>query len=729
MIATLGVLAMVAFVFLPIVLDRMGARTIDDPVVVKTSKFGNLKRREIEMLQWQRQWVLNFLRRVQQAVDEKRVSEKSEKTGRMATAARQVEQNIGPATEQSVVDTWLCAQYAEQLGVVVSNRVVNGFIEELTESELTAGELEAIIESVGVSPQRFFPCLRHELLALRLQRMFAVSLAGTTPAQRWDYFTRLKRRADIEAVPVAVEKFVDKVADPPEKVLREFFEQHKENYAHPASPEPGFHEPYRIAVRYFRTDYEKFLAPDAVTDKEIEEYYQDHKEYFDQKTSEMQKESAVEKAEEAGQEKGMVVEMAEETEEEKKSESEEPNETEEEKKSEPEEPKETAKPGEASKDTSFEPVASSMMLTAALQEEALEDKAAEDAVPAANEEEPDQPKDVAPAAKEEKSNKPKDIKEVLAGPVGEIVRKELAERNAMEKIGDAFKQIEELVARYRGKRVRYDADLAGGKAGTPPKELDCEALARQHGLSTALTGLISQLQTQEYDIGRSLVGGRNDFAYFAYRDNWLSYLTATSIDQQGNQYLFWKTDETKAKIPEFDDEGVHLQVLHAWKMVRARSLASKEAQQLAEEARGAGTSLKEALANRPGIEVIEPAAFSWMTRGSVPEMWSPWTPARMSEIEGIDLPGPDFMRAVFNMQRGQVEVAMNLPQTVAYVVRLAELTPTPNVLWAQFESDPYVTYRDVARGEQGGIARAWRDELRSNAALQWMRKPDQRSQQ
>ena len=55
---------------------------------------------------------------------------------------------------------------------------------------------------------QFFNPMRDELLALQLQQMFDVSLMGITPAQRWDYFKRVKQMATIEALPVAVANYV-----------------------------------------------------------------------------------------------------------------------------------------------------------------------------------------------------------------------------------------------------------------------------------------------------------------------------------------------------------------------------------------------------------------------------------------------------------------------------------------------------------------------------------------
>ncbi len=632
LIATLGVLAMVAFVFLPIVMDRMGMRATANPVVVKTKKYGNIRQYELNIMQDRRRQVLHFLQRVAQAVAE---------SGGRAMNARQFEFALGPDTEQSVVDTWLCAEYAKRLGLVVSDRAINKFIRELTENRLTPYELKAIFKHVRVSQFQFFELLRHELLAMRFRLMFNVSLSATTPVQRWDYFTRLKRRAAVEAVPIAVEQFVSRIKDPDEKTLREFFGEHKETFANPASPEPGFHRPHKVAVRYFKADYEKFVDAEAVTDDEIEEFYQEHKEDIDRMSAEKPDEDADDKLDEDADDKP-------------------------------------------------------------------DDKPNEDA--------DDKPAD-----------KPAENDDVLPDRAKKLIREMLARRKAAEKISEDFNHIQEAVSRYGSKYARYQADKEMNQPATEPEEPDYGALAQQYGLSTAQTPMISQLQARDYDIGRSLVGGREPFGYVAYRDNWPPYLTETSADRaNGDHYLFWKVEETAAAIPKFDDKGVQEQVLRTWKMVQARRPARNQAQWLAAEATQAAAPLQEVFADRPELQVIEPPPFSRLTRGSVPAMSSPYARPRLSTVEGIDYAGNDFMQAVFKLEPGKVGVAMNNPQTIAYVVRISDVTPTENALWAQFEVDSYGTYRDAATADQSEIFRAWYEELISDAGLKWVRKADQR---
>jgi hypothetical protein len=190
-----------------------------------------------------------------------------------------------------------------------------------------------------------------------------------------------------------------------------------------------------------------------------------------------------------------------------------------------------------------------------------------------------------------------------------------------------------------------------------------------------------------------------------------------SVGLKGDLYLFWKTDETKERIPKFDDKGVREQVLRAWKMIPARKLALQEAESLAAEARKNKKFLKQAFADRPDLHVILPPPFSWITFGNVPLGSAP-NAARVSAVEGVDMAGDDFMRAVFRLEPGQTGAGMNAPQTVAYVIRLTELNPSQEVLWKQFEVDDFSKYAPAAEGDRLQTARAWLDEIKSSAGFE-----------
>jgi len=95
MIAGLAVMAMIAFVFLSGVPSGSSGGGYRNPVVVKTTKFGNLKQGDVQGLLRQRQSLLAFFRTVRSAVQQ---------AGGDPRRIDGILPVFGPATEQLVVE-------------------------------------------------------------------------------------------------------------------------------------------------------------------------------------------------------------------------------------------------------------------------------------------------------------------------------------------------------------------------------------------------------------------------------------------------------------------------------------------------------------------------------------------------------------------------------------------------------------------------------------------------
>ena len=139
---------------------------------------------------------------------------------------------------------------------------------------------------------------------------------------------------------------------------------------------------------------------------------------------------------------------------------------------------------------------------------------------------------------------------------------------------------------------------------------------------------------------------------------------------------------------------------------------------MAEEAAKSGATLKGAFPDLPEDKIISPPPFSMLTEGSVPRGSSP-APPRLSEVEGVPMVGQDFMRAVFNLDINQTGVAMNLPQTVVYVVQLIKYSPPQDVLWQIFLAEDFSKYAVVAASNVQKDQNAWLESLKTSAGLKW----------
>ncbi len=319
MLAILTLMAMLSFVFLPAVLEILSLRRgPSDKVAVTTKKYGDLRESQVNTLLWQRGRWLVFLQDLQRLV--------AEHNGRqflypprnpLFLIVGQTPYPLGPESEESVVETWLLSRKAREMGIAISNSAINGFLSDLTEGQVDDGKIKAMLKTLRLSQSSLFEIVRNELSAMRLRQMLTMDLTGATPAERWDYFRRLNRRAKIELLPIDTQKLIARVPDPTEeeeKNVKALFEEFKDKRPDPDSPDPGFREPHRIAMQYFKAEPRSvegiasrlgkpaagspwaldlalrgvigvqsrndFLDPDEVTEAEIAAFYDENKKEF-----------------------------------------------------------------------------------------------------------------------------------------------------------------------------------------------------------------------------------------------------------------------------------------------------------------------------------------------------------------------------------------------------------------------------------------------------------------
>jgi hypothetical protein len=85
--------------------------------------------------------------------------------------------------------------------------------------------------------------------------------------------------------------------------------------------------------------------------------------------------------------------------------------------------------------------------------------------------------------------------------------------------------------------------------------------------------------------------------------------------------------------------------------------------------------------------------------------------------------GPDFMRSVYDLEPGDVGVAENHPQTIAYVVRMTSSLPSLALLRDTFLADRFETYVSVALAANRELFGTWLREQLADAKVHWERPP------
>jgi hypothetical protein len=285
--------------------------------------------------------------------------------------------------------------------------------------------------------------------------------------------------------------------------------------------------------------------------------------------------------------------------------------------------------------------------------------------------------------------------------------------------------------RYTDEFDIYTAEKGIDPKAEQPEPLDFAKLAEGKDVQAAELKSVTAAEAAEADLGKSfrvIDDPRRfrthtvPFTSFAFPERLPTYKNEVVQDNENHWFLFWKTQEEPAYVPPL--KKVRDKVVRAWKMIKARELARQRAEEYAVQARALKKPLQELFGSQAKLKIIDTDAFSWLTFGNVPA--PPGTPPRLSEVEGADRAGVDFMKAVFSLQPAGIGVGMNEPRTIVYVIRLIAFEPAMDELRDDFAHTNPSRYMAAAGDDQRVIYQAWLTDLNKEAGVRWIRQADSR---
>lgn len=329
------------------------------------------------------------------------------------------------------------------------------------------------------------------------------------------------------------------------------------------------------------------------------------------------------------------------------------------------------------------------------------------------------------------------------------IRETLARQRANEKIEEGMSKIQQQMEEYASRWLDWDAQRTDESYKEPePKKPELKALAQQYGFTLEPhTNLETPFWFRDTELGKSTVD-RNGFdqsflsvAFFGLR----TLQPAVATAENGDKYLFWKVRELEQYVPESMDDNrwtadrykgylpedlttIKDQVIRSWKMVKAREIAKKKAEEIAVDVTKSDKPLTETTVDgQTGKEI---PAFTWMTAPTAPSFQGPQQP-QLSEVEGVDQAGTEFMKAVFALKDGSVGTAFNESQDTVYVIKrtggdfVLGGTPidNPELVRTLFMSTGQQTYQPLIREEIGEQQRSLNEEIREAYKVDWKRPP------
>ncbi len=310
-----------------------------------------------------------------------------------------------------------------------------------------------------------------------------------------------------------------------------------------------------------------------------------------------------------------------------------------------------------------------------------------DATPAADEPAADEPaaaaeEQPAAAATEPASETPEQPAAPERTQPFEEVRDQIARSLALEaastKLEAAMGEAEKVMRTYFNELA-----IAGPHADRRPQLPDLRALAERLGLSYSETGLLDARQLQDQPIVNSFGRGEgmqrgNSFLQTMYIDRPALFSPVRTEDAPARvSYVAWKIDERAASIPTLEE--ARDEVILAIRTAEARKLARAQAEKLAKDFNSSEQPVRELIPEERSSLLFESLGpFSWMN--SFGFGMQPF----MGNVPELDNVGEAFMRQVFNSELNHWGVAGNAPESVFYVVRPTEFSPSTDELHQRF---------------------------------------------
>ena len=583
--------------------------------------------------------------------------------------------NSNPS-DQSSVRILMFAGEAKKAGLDLDDTAIRNWLTLYSDGRLSDSQINGILAlstNQKMGQVQLYEQLRTQLLAAAYQRQVMGGLTAggqpiLPPAEQWELFLRLNRRAVADAYAVNVADFIEETnAKPAEKEIQAVYEAGKVVYPDDQSAKPAFRRPYTANIEYLSGNLNDFIDRErtTITEEQLRAEYQKRLDGGDFKLPEgvpaETKPADAATAVEAPATEQPETQPAED----------------------PAAPAATeAKPSEAeSSDLEY---SSNAVRLVAMQVESDTAKPAdgEDVkVPTETvkpNDAPIEPTD-APTADTNKpaETKPDAPKVESFEKVRDDIARSLAMQPALNKLDAAVTEVDKVMRTYFNAKA-----IAGGKSGKPIAPPDMKALADKLGMKHMVTGMMDGRDIQKDPVSLSFGVGtgmqRGDgFVQTMYVARPQLFTPVRTVDDQAQiSYISWKSEEQAAFIPNLKD--VREEVITAIRMAEARQLAQVAAEKLAKEFAASDKPKELVPADRSSMYFESLGPFSWMNSFGFGMR------AFMGNVPELDRVGEPFMRHVFTSERGRWGVAPNLPETVYYVVRPTEFSPSTDELHQRF---------------------------------------------
>ena len=272
--------------------------------------------------------------------------------------------------------------------------------------------------------------------------------------------------------------------------------------------------------------------------------------------------------------------------------------------------------------------------------------------------------------------------------------------------------------RYYADEENEDKDKTKVRAEKPKSGDLLRTTTLREGLTYEVTPLVSSTSPdslgpiKDARTGTTASGTLPRFGDLAFSPKTKLYESLELADRDDRRYLAWKVEDEPSRVPLLDE--VKADVVHAWKLAKARPLAEAEAKLIADAAgkAGGGEKIRTVAGTRP-VVVTEPRSRLTPVPASF-EM--PVGRSRPSEITELPLSGEKLRQALFSLEPAKAAVAPNAPEDVFYALSLGERDSTEVAALYDFNRGRFLL-DEVMRDANNQRAVDWVKLLREKAGL------------
>ena len=650
----------------------------------------------------------------------------------------------------SILERKILAAEANRMGIHFDDQSVRLFLQKFVDGKLSGEQIQKTLKEVSggrMSLSDFNRLMKEELAknaVLRLanggQRyeeranaMGAPTALLNPPSKNWQYFTRFKRRASIEAYPVFVNNFEDSVdSKPTEKELRDLFDKGKDisRISQPILTEPAFMTPDMADFEFIACDIEKIIEEEK--GKIPEELLRSE---YDRRAKE----------------KAFDVPL---TEEETKALQEKMQQEKQEPKANPDqpatnlpptienpgtdEPKEPANPQSSVSATqktrlvSFQDPAPATEPAAepAKQEPPKEEQPKEEAKPEGAPQAEVTPVDLpattpatTPGNPQEPAAPQVPMRTQSFEEVKDMLARQMAAGSAFKVLDERCNEIRETMEVYASEWQAWQRAIAEKDTSMKePAPLNLQQIADKFGFEYGRTELMDIRTALSKPIGRSRVTRGPRMQPFEFPSLIRVRPTPSQSDNLGNLYvplqstalltrfLFWKRQHEDASTPSY--ETAKESVMNVWKLQRAAEKADAMAKSIA--AKATANSLAEALESETDRnQIVRPTPFTWLN----PVVAD--VDIQLSNVENLKPLDDAFMQKVFSAEPGTTFVAPDAAKEIYYVVKVLSYSPSDEDLMLSFSAAPNTGgVQNVSNLESSSLIRDWFSTIQKQQGFQ-----------